>query len=79
MSEQIESDFKCPKCNGRGGLSRMVALADRVILPLNAVHYRAVSCRLCGYTEFYSIEAPVDAEAVREASQAAAPEQTRPA
>ena len=66
MSERIEPDFSCPKCHGRGGLSRLVALADRVILPLGASHYRAVSCRLCGFTEFYLAEAPADAEPVTE-------------
>lgn len=53
--EQFERDFVCPKCHGHGALVNEVSLGRGVtrMLPLSPYRYLAVSCGLCGYTEFY--------------------------
>jgi predicted nucleic-acid-binding Zn-ribbon protein len=55
--EQFERDFVCPKCHGHGAVAQDVSLKRGGVvssmLPLSPTRYLAVSCGLCGYTEFY--------------------------
>lgn len=56
--EQFERDFVCPKCHGRGAVTQEVTIARGVMasmLPGGPTRYLAVSCGLCGYTEFYQL------------------------
>ena len=63
--ERIAEQFICAKCHNRtchvddaavstGPLSR--------VLPVPMGRYLAVSCGLCGYTEFYNLAIHADAE-----------------
>ena len=55
--EQMERDFVCPKCHGHGALAHEVSIGRGVarMLALAPNRYLAVSCGLCGYTEFYQL------------------------
>lgn len=55
--EQFEREFICPKCHGHGALAQEVSIGRGVarMLPLTPSRYLAVSCGLCGYTEFYNL------------------------
>lgn len=54
--EQFERDFICPKCHGHGALSQEVAIGRGMVSSmLGPSRYLAVSCGLCGYTEFYQL------------------------
>jgi predicted nucleic-acid-binding Zn-ribbon protein len=55
--EQFEQEFVCPKCHGHGAFVQEVSLGRGVarVLPLAPSRYLAVSCGLCGYTEFYQM------------------------
>jgi len=79
--EALSREFVCPKCHGRGGLAEDVALPTGRLSGMLAVsrgRYIAVSCSLCGYTEFYNLAvvahaeepAKVKAKLAREAEQA---------
>lgn len=59
FDDELASRFICPKCSNPGGqvkrisasgagLSRMIDIQHNV--------FTAVSCRRCGYTEFYNPE-----------------------
>ena len=48
--EQLEREFVCPKCHGRGAVVQGVLL-PHIIMP--STRFLAASCALCGYTEFY--------------------------
>ena len=61
--ENLEREFVCPKCRGRGALVQEVALGRSVaMIPLGGVNYLTASCRLCGYTEFYNLAVCADAD-----------------
>ena len=51
--EVFEREFVCPKCHGHGALVQEVSIGRSMMLPLGPTRYLAVSCGLCGYTEFY--------------------------
>lgn len=53
--EQFEREFCCPKCRGRGAVVQEVQMSRSVarLIPILPARYLAVSCGLCGYTEFY--------------------------
>ena len=55
--EQFEQEFVCPKCHGHGAFVQEVLLGRGVALVLSRApaRYLAVSCGLCGYTEFYQM------------------------
>ena len=61
--EQLEREFVCPKCHGRGAIAQEVNVGRSVarMLPLPPTRYWAVSCGLCGYTEFYQMAIAVHA------------------
>lgn len=63
--DELERSFVCPKCRGHGGSVRAVALpaggAIPIVLPVAAATFAAVSCILCGYTEFYNLNVHVPA------------------
>lgn len=72
--EQFERDFVCVKCHGHGAVVQEISVGlggVARVLPLTPNRYLAVSCGLCGYTEFYQLaivekeaeEAPVPAMA----------------
>ncbi len=63
--KNLAREFICPKCRGRGGVAQEVTLPTSGSVPLLAfslTRFHAVSCVLCGYTEFYSRAATVRAE-----------------
>jgi predicted nucleic-acid-binding Zn-ribbon protein len=53
--EDFERHFKCPKCHGAGALVEelQIGRARASVIPQSRPRYIAVSCALCGYTEFY--------------------------
>lgn len=53
--EELEKNFCCPKCRGRGAVVQDVMLGRSVarMIPLAPAQYLAASCLLCGYTELY--------------------------
>lgn len=52
--EHFERDYVCPKCHGHGALTQEVSVGRGVVASmLVPSRYLAVSCGLCGYTEFY--------------------------
>jgi predicted nucleic-acid-binding Zn-ribbon protein len=52
--ERFERDFICPKCHGHGAITQEVSVGRGVVSSmLDPSRYMAVSCGLCGYTEFY--------------------------
>lgn len=56
--EHFERDFVCPKCHGHGAIVQEVSIGRGVVasmLPMGPSRYLAVSCGLCGYTEFYQM------------------------
>ena len=55
--EQLEREFACPKCHGRGAVVQEVNMGRAVarMLSLPPTRYLAASCGLCGYTEFYQM------------------------
>ena len=67
--ERLARDFVCPKCHGQGAQAHEVALGRAVagVIPVASGRFLAVSCVLCGYTEFYQlarvVRADVDAPA----------------
>lgn len=54
--EQFEREFICPKCHGHGAVTQDVAIGRGVVSSmLDPSRFLAVSCGLCGYTEFYAL------------------------
>ncbi len=62
--EYFEREFICPKCHGHGAVTQEVSIGRHVagVFPLPANRYLAVSCGLCGYTEFYQMAIAVRAD-----------------
>jgi len=53
------SNYTCPKCRSRVFYSEEVSLSSlpkKLRLQFNNNRYVAVTCELCGYTEFYSLK-----------------------
>ncbi len=72
VKENLERDFVCVKCRAHGGTVEEVGLPSGPfsrMFPVGSTRYFAVSCSLCGYTEFYNL-----AVAVRAEEQESAPE-----
>ncbi|MCL5270541.1 MAG: zinc ribbon domain-containing protein [bacterium] len=61
--EKFEREFICPKCHAHGATTQEVNVGRAVagMFPLPASRYFAVSCALCGYTEFYLLAIAVRA------------------
>ena len=56
--EALERQFACLKCHGRTCTVQDVAFAGGPLsrmLPVGSHRYFAVSCTLCGFTEFYNL------------------------
>lgn len=69
--DEIQRQFACAKCHGRACTAQEVTLATPVlgVLPLpGSVRYVAVSCSLCGFTEFFSLAVAAGDEARSPAS-----------
>lgn len=62
--EQLECNFVCPKCRGRGALVTEIQFGRSmaIVIPLTPSRYLAASCSLCGYTEFYNMAIALKAE-----------------
>ncbi|MCB2154106.1 hypothetical protein KQI84_04420 [bacterium] len=50
--EALAADYRCPKCRGQQCRFEHVNLPHGR-LPIHTGRYLAVTCHLCGYTEFY--------------------------
>ncbi len=53
------SNYTCPKCHGRTCTVSEFSTgnwAGKIPFRLSGNRYRAVTCTLCGYTEFYSLK-----------------------
>lgn len=75
VKERLETGFICPKCHARGGVAHVVTLPSGpvgLLVPLTMARYVAVSCSLCGYTEFYNAAVIAGADE-RERERARAP------
>ncbi|MBI1785104.1 hypothetical protein HYR69_08155 [Candidatus Sumerlaeota bacterium] len=61
--KDLAQNFNCPKCHARGGIGEEVTLPSLSlrIPPVAATQYFAVSCGLCGYTEFYNLALAIPA------------------
>ena len=56
IDDQLAERFRCSKCNHRGGNARRFAATGTglsKILDIQHNRYIGVSCRHCGFTEFY--------------------------
>jgi predicted nucleic-acid-binding Zn-ribbon protein len=62
--ESLQSGFKCPKCRNVGARVEEVDIGRAVarVIPLGQHRYLAVSCGLCGYTEFYNMTIAIPCE-----------------
>jgi predicted nucleic-acid-binding Zn-ribbon protein len=57
LDEQIGSRFRCSKCKHHGGeVKRIAATGSGISKLLDIQHnqFLAVSCKNCGFTEFYN-------------------------
>ena len=57
LEEQFEARFVCSKCGGKGASAKRIAATGTGLSKLIDIqhnHFIAVSCRNCGYTEFYN-------------------------
>ena len=50
--ESLAANYNCPKCHGRNCRFEHVSLPHGR-LPIHTGRYLAVTCGLCGFTEFY--------------------------
>ena len=60
----LKREFVCSKCHGRRCFTQNVKLASGLLaamLPASS-RYFAVSCALCGYTEFYNLALAIPKE-----------------
>ncbi|HOE95953.1 MAG TPA: zinc ribbon domain-containing protein [Candidatus Sumerlaeota bacterium] len=71
--DQLAREFVCPKCHGHGAHVQEVSVGRAMVnlLPLPANSYLAVTCGLCGYTEFYHLA--IAEKVVESASELADP------
>ena len=55
--ENMERNFVCPKCRRHGAVTEEVTVGRCMarMIPLPSTRYLAVTCGLCGYTEFYQM------------------------
>jgi len=57
LDENLGRRFVCSKCKSSGGITKRVATTGTGISKLLDIQhnkYIAISCRRCGYTEFYN-------------------------
>lgn len=62
--ETLERDFVCPKCRGHGAITCEVQIGRPIcsMIPImKPGRYLAVTCGLCGYTEFYNMAIAIKA------------------
>ena len=62
LEERFQANFTCSKCRGKTAVTRTVSMRPasvdlRSVLRHTGPRYVAVSCALCGYTEFYDVMA----------------------
>ncbi|MBN8587566.1 MAG: hypothetical protein J0L94_04515 [Rhodothermia bacterium] len=56
LEETFAHRFKCPKCHHKGAHTHHVQTAPEAVESESSGGYLAVSCPLCGFTEFYHIQ-----------------------
>lgn len=54
--QDFEREFICPKCRARGAHVQQVDVGRSMagVIAISPDRYLAVTCGLCGYTEFYN-------------------------
>lgn len=64
--QSLQREFCCPKCRGRACSIEEVSLPISgpfsLMLPVAAARFHAVSCGLCGFTEFYNLAVLADSK-----------------
>lgn len=66
FKRELQDGFLCPKCHARGGgvvHDVRLAAGSALPIPVPGPRYMAVSCPLCGFTEFYNVSAVARDEA----------------
>lgn len=74
--DEFAAKFQCPKCRSHEAAAHEVTLAANPIsmmIPDAGARYVALSCQLCGYTEFYNmaLAVPIREEAIGMAGEPA--------
>lgn len=62
--DEFAEKFHCPKCHAHGGTAHEALIPAgplNLMIPTAGSRFLAVSCRLCGYTEFYNMAIAVPA------------------
>ena len=56
--QRLKEKFKCPKCNSKISISKVVTLSkvSEKLLGGHPDKYLFISCSLCGYTETYNLK-----------------------
>ncbi|HCR49289.1 MAG TPA: hypothetical protein DIW24_06660 [Bacteroidetes bacterium] len=56
LEETFSHRFKCPKCHHKGAHTHRMHTTPETVEAEAETGYLAVSCPLCGFTEFYNIQ-----------------------